>query len=466
MAVVGRNLTVRAALRVGPLGRVIVIVAVVGLGVSCIRSGIAAENDAESAPCLGCHGSAGMEKKLENGETLFLYIPADEFSHSVHNGLGCTGCHADIKLDSHPPSEKKISSKRAYAVQSAEVCSNCHQEQFAQWETSTHGALVRNADPAAPVCTGCHLTHSIRPAATLATLDTVPCKNCHQAVFEAYAGSVHGLARRSGNAAAPICSGCHGAHEVNAADLAGGLKNSCLGCHSDALDVHAEWLRNAGLHFDAVSCSACHVPGARRKVDLRLYDSTGQQVSEQTGVPVLEARIRSEDPQSQGLNAVTLWRLLQTLNREGTGKTVLHGRLEVSSGVEAHKLANKSRAVSDCATCHREGADAFQSVTITIAGPDGRPLRYGASKDVLSSPISIESVGGFYAIGGTRIRLLDFVFALALLGGIAVPAGHMTAKWYFRRLLLRQAAGRSANQGPAPPPALGSDHASDSRTMS
>jgi hypothetical protein len=408
----------------------------------------AAEDAADqgSAMCLGCHGSAGLEKKLDNAETLSLYIPGDTFAKSVHGGIGCTGCHSDIKLESHPPSNKKMTSKREYSVRSADVCRGCHEEQSAQWEGSIHAALVRSDHPVAPVCTDCHLPHSVGPAATLETMDAIPCKRCHGAVFDAYAGSVHGRAKSKGTPLAPICSGCHGAHEVSAADLAGGLKNTCLGCHANALDAHSAWLPNAGLHFDAVSCSACHVPASQRKVDLRLYDSAGQQISEQEGVPLLAPRARSADPDAQGLDPVMLWRLLQTFNREGThSKTVLRGRLEVRSGVEAHQLADKTKAISDCRTCHREGADAFQSVTITIAGPDGRPLRYGASKDVLSSVISVDSVRGFYAIGGTRIRFLDFVFGLALLGGIAIPAGHITAKWYFRRYLLREATKKSSS---------------------
>ena len=50
------------------------------------------------------------------------------------------------------------------------------------------------------------------------------------------------------------------------------------------------------------------------------------------------------------------------------------------------------------------------------------PIRYGASKEVLSSAFSIDSVGGFYAIGGTRITFLDVLFVLALLGGIGGPS--------------------------------------------
>jgi len=96
-------------------------------------------------------------------------------------------------------------------------------------------------------------------------------------------------------------------------------------------------------------------------------------------------------------------------------------------------VSKATQAIQDCTKCHRQGADPFQSVTVSIVGPDGRPLRYGAQQEVLNSMISVDSVGGFYAIGGTRIKLLDMLFALALLSGIAVPAGHLTLNWLFRR---------------------------------
>ena len=60
-------------------------------------------------------------------------------------------------------------------------------------------------------------------------------------------------------------------------------------------------------------------------------------------------------------------------------------------------------------------------------------MRYGAQPEVLSSVISVDSLAGFYAIGGTRIKLLDWLLALALLGGVGVPIGHLTLRWLFRR---------------------------------
>ncbi len=164
-----------------------------------------------------------------------------------------------------------------------------------------------------------------------------------------------------------------------------------------------------------------------------LIDSQAKaRATEQIGIPLFEASVNSD---GKGINALALWNLLQTLNRGSVAgnKTIVRGRLTVRTGPQAHQLADKSKALSDCATCHREGSEAFQSVTISLVGPDGRRVGYGANADVLNSPISLESVGGFYAIGGTRIKLLDILLILAILGGVGIAVGHVTLGWIFKR---------------------------------
>jgi len=206
-----------------------------------------------------------------------------------------------------------------------------------------------------------------------------------------------------------------------------------------------------------VSCPACHAPMAQRKVDLRLYDSTTQKrIREKEGVPQFESRARAVDVEGNGLNALALRSLLREFNRdEGMGQTILRGRLEVRTGAEVHQLADKSRAIRDCERCHSRGSDPFQSVTISIARPDGRLLRYDAHKEVLSSVVSIDSVGGFYAIGATRIKLLDTLLIFAVVGGVGVPIGHMTMKRLARKYLKRgkgqSGSGHARNQTPPSP---------------
>ena len=39
---------------------------------------------------------------------------------------------------------------------------------------------------------------------------------------------------------------------------------------------------------------------------------------------------------------------------------------------------------------------------------------------------------GFYAIGGTRIKLLDILLILAILGGVGIAVGHVALGWLFK----------------------------------
>jgi len=107
--------------------------------------------------------------------------------------------------------------------------------------------------------------------------------------------------------------------------------------------------------------------------------------------------------------------------------------MEVTRGVDAHRLAPSSEAVRSCESCHQGGAEAFQNVTVSISRPDGRKQRFEADKTILSSAISVDSIGGFYAPGGTRIKLLDGLLALAIFGGLAVPIGHITLGKFLRK---------------------------------
>jgi len=419
-----------------------VVAAALALLPTAIAPAFAADDtlSASDQHCLGCHGSAGMEKKLEDGGTLLLHVPPDMFAKSVHRSIGCTGCHADIDPAAHPPAKNDIASARSFSLTMMQVCHGCHADKFEQWQTSIHAALVRSGDPAAPICTDCHSPHAVIKGVA-AEIDQVPCQKCHTAIYTAYLGSVHGQARRSSDQSyAPICFDCHSAHEVKptaVGALAQGPEAACFGCHGGVLEAHEEWLPNAALHFEVVSCPACHAPDAQRQVDLMLIDSKDAQPlgTEQIGVPLFNASAQSD---GKGIDASTLWNLLQTFNRAGVSKTILRGRLDVRTGAQAHQLADKSKALSDCRTCHSAGSQAFQSVTISLVGPQGQRVDYDANADVLNSAISIESVSGFYAIGGTRIKLLDILLILAILGGLAVPVGHLTLGWIFKRYFLPQ----------------------------
>ena len=391
---------------------------------------------AEDKVCLDCHARPGLEKTLASGEKLSLVIGAKGFAQSVHNSSGCEGCHSDIDAATHQTKPREIAAKRAFSLELMETCRDCHKKTVKQYEDSVHSALVREGSAKAPLCSDCHNPHATRSAKDkpVGNAEPVACQKCHDGVTKAFAESVHG---NTGDEAL-ACKDCHQTHSVKAASFANQMKTQCLSCHKDVAATHAAWLPNTERHLEAISCPACHSPGTTRRVNLTFYEGS---TPEKIGVPKFVKLSNWADAKGSGLDARALWTLLQDFNNNGSeGKSVLRGRLEVQTGEQAHQLGPKALALKDCNTCHREGAASFQSVTVSMAGPDGRPLRRDASKGILTSIESIGSVGGFYAIGSTRIKLLDTLLLLALGAGIFIPLAHLTVKLVSRRTRAHQPA--------------------------
>jgi len=399
-----------------------------------------AELSTEDKACLECHARPAQPKMLPSGEKLSLVVSPKAFAQSVHGGEGCEACHSGLE-EGHDKQPRNISSRRALALELKDQCADCHKKAVKQYDDSVHSALVRTGSDKAPLCSDCHNPHtatSLKDQAE-ASSEPVVCQKCHEGVSKAFAQSVHG----SSGDEALTCKDCHRTHNVKAAAFADNMRKECLSCHKETAATHAEWLPNAERHLEAVSCPACHTPDATRRVNLRLYEGAApHQSSDKVGVPQFFklANWASENG-SGGLDARALWSMLQEFNQNGSaGKMVLRGRLEVQTGEQAHQLAAKALAVKDCDTCHRQGATSFQAVTVSMAGPDGRPLRHEASKGVLTSVESIGSIGGFYAIGSTRIKLLDWLLLMVLAAGIALPGAHLTMKLLSKRQRAKAAA--------------------------
>jgi Cytochrome c3 len=383
--------------------RCLAAVAGVAAVVFLVSTSIAQDNALSEADqtCLACHSSDSLKKDLGGGNILSLHISPDGFAKSVHAAVGCASCHTDVKVGEHPGNGQVIPDARGYSIAMVEVCRACHDEVFKQQAGSIHADLLRNGNRFAPVCTDCHSSHAVTPKT-------------------AY--------------------------------------NTCVACHETAMGAHAKWLPNAGLHLEVVSCAACHAPGAQRAVDLRLYDGAARQWVSEPADGYFEKLARSVDPDGNGIDPTELRKLMQQINNDpALPPKTFRGRIELRTGVEAHRLSGKTKAIKDCATCHREGAEPFQKVSLSVLGADGRPVRYDAHQDVLSSALSVESLREFYAVGGTRNRLLDALLVLAIIGGLAVPIGHQTLKWFVRKRLRAAESDGPSGKEAAPRPPSGDD---------
>ncbi|MHB8880682.1 MAG: cytochrome c3 family protein [Thermodesulfovibrionales bacterium] len=405
---------------------------------------------ANAPPCSDCHGSHSIRKVRGwketagnnrycltchkndlsislNGETLSLSIDESTLRRSVHSKHDCAKCHEAFSKKDHPLHAFK--NKRELSISLSGACKSCHHDKYQLMQGSIHASMLAGGNRRAPVCTDCHGAHSVGPKAMAETLAGVPCKKCHEATFEAYKTSVHGQAKMHGNVSAPICSSCHSAHGMMPALASRSPKATCFGCHKDAPALHKEWLPNAEAHLEAIACTVCHVPDADRTVYLRITDN-------KSGESVTKTRVKeflglSYDDlarvQENGIEGQQLWDIYQKL---GAQKDVagLTGTLGLKDCNQSHMLAPKTKAVRQCDSCHDANSTFFSRVSMAIINPNGHEEHYRVNRAVLGSVFTVLPINQFYVLGGTRIRLLDILGVLMVVGGMSVPIVHITLR--------------------------------------
>lgn len=381
--------------------------------------------------CLTCHGQK-LTKSI-NGEVISLTIDEEWIRHSVHNRHGCADCHSSYSKQDHP--HPTLGSIRELSIAASESCSRCHPDKSAQHKGGIHYAMLSRGNQRTPVCSDCHGAHAVGPKALADTMSGEPCKKCHQDIFNSYRESVHGLAKQKGVGHAPLCSDCHYAHEVRPAMASRTPKDLCMTCHPDVAAAHKAWLPNAEAHFDAVACTACHIPeGYKRSVYLRATDgASGMLMTDAVLRKILShGKVVLAAAKGDHLKADELWRLC---NEKTSGTDVhLSGTVNVNDRRHAHRLAPKTEAVRQCEWCHSANAVFFQSVSMAVARPDGRETLYEVDAAALGSLYTVLPLNQFYVLGGTRIRALDYLGAAMILGGMMVPVLHGTLRMLTARL--------------------------------
>lgn len=121
--------------------------------------------------CVDCHSALDGNLKA----------PATGFLDDIHrrNGFSCADCHGGDRTADDP--RAAMSRSRGFAGKPArtevpKLCARCHSDatlmhkyapqqrvdQYAQYQTSIHGKRIASGDAAAAVCTDCHGVHGIR----------------------------------------------------------------------------------------------------------------------------------------------------------------------------------------------------------------------------------------------------------------------------------------------------------------
>lgn len=328
--------------------------------------GLATEND----ECMECHSDDSLERSESEGMKENLFIDYNRFKFSVHNvnGITCVDCHSDIE--------------------------------------------ELNWDDEVPHATA---------------LAVVNCVDCHDAEGEAYINSVH---KKAGGKGITIpCYACHGYHFVThmEADSVFERENAfCLKCHNP--DNFHDWLPQKETHFAFVECAVCHALDAPRYIALRFYDLISNDfVSSNDLLKALgtdyDNFMDKIDSDKDNIISVDELENLVLLLRQKNIRGTFHGELVVELVPEVHHV-NRGQANRDCEQCHNPESPFFEEVYICLNKEDGTRDHHKVERPVLESYY----VNHFYAIGGTRVRLLDKIGLALIVGGLGVVASHLLVR--------------------------------------
>ncbi len=220
-----------------------------------------------SEACAGCHGAAHyVEPAAKIVPERCAQCHADqvkEFRSSVHGraakngdstGPTCSSCHGTVhKILSAQDPLSPVAKKNL-----PDTCGSCHSNPdflahhhipFAHpveaYKLSVHGRAVNAGNDKAASCSDCHGSHAIfaaRDSRSKINHWNVPntCGTCHAEIKKVYGQSVHGQGVAQHIRDAPVCTDCHGEHNILGPADAGSLVNparvsitTCGRCHGD-----------------------------------------------------------------------------------------------------------------------------------------------------------------------------------------------------------------------------------------
>ena len=241
---------------------------------------------AKPVSCAQCHRvEAEIYRDSDHGRAVHA---------GLHEAASCKDCHGG----NHSLLPRRDPRSPVYRSNLPETCGRCHgnaaaMEKFdlrqrspvVTYRQSVHGiALLEKQELNAAVCTDCHGSHdlhkSTNPASKL-NWQRVPdtCGKCHENVAQTYGRSVHGVAVKAGVRDAPVCTDCHGEHNIAAVGQAASrvapanIPETCGQCHA-AQRIVAQYrlpgnvfstyiqsfhgLAMQGGNVTAASCASCH----------------------------------------------------------------------------------------------------------------------------------------------------------------------------------------------------------------
>ncbi len=206
------------------------------------------------ATCGQCH-SAG---KIPNPANANVATAFDMYADSIHgkaamkSGLAsaanCQDCHG-----SHDIQPKTDPTSPAFRGNVPETCGKCHVDILRDYRGSSHAIAFQQGNQKAPVCSDCHLPHSIKRVDESKAYNKLidECGACHAREYSTYRESFHGKVVYLGNLKVAKCADCHNAHMVlptsdpRSPSSSARKMQTCQKCHKDANASFAQYETHA-----------------------------------------------------------------------------------------------------------------------------------------------------------------------------------------------------------------------------
>jgi formate dehydrogenase gamma subunit len=306
-----------------------------------------AKQAAGSLDCAACHGSGKTLPYLGGGQ--FHAYAHKAYDHGFHaraiqngrNAASCLDCHslgADMATIL-PASNPRSTINRANI---AKTCGSCHgsssvmdgtgisNRPFVSYQESVHARAILHGNTKAAVCTDCHNSHDITPASESGSPIfkaniSKTCGQCHSNIAGEYNQSVHGEAVARGVSRSPVCTDCHGIHNIKP--------------HIDPATAKTSQALATG------SCSQCH---------------EGVALSREFGVP--SGRVSSYQDSYHGLASKLGSKVVANC-------ASCHGVHNILPSADSRSMVNQANLVNTCGQCHPGAGENFVAGKIHLNVP-------------------------------------------------------------------------------------------------
>ncbi|OQX88962.1 hypothetical protein B6D60_00460 [candidate division KSB1 bacterium 4484_87] len=343
----------------------------------------------DNETCMECHSDPEITRVISDSVELSLFVDANHFKGSVHEGLDCVDCHA--VTEDHPDG---LPLKEP-------TCANCHEDINDEYEKSIHGLGRREGIKNAATCWNCHGKHDIHSVTDSSSLVygkhlLETCASCHSNVnimrqfgykqsiaVKLYAQSVHGkIFAEDPEAEVATCIVCHGSHDIKSAvdpesklnEL--NIPETCGTCHEAEAEDYTQsvhWFSLKRGHHESPNCIDCH-----GEHNIKSYiDEDNFKHSELEATKVCAGCHSSEQLMSRfGLD----YRRFESYFRSYHGLAVLKGSPNAATCTSCHEThsirdsndslatTNSKNLVTTCGQCHENATPEFAKIEVHPIG--------------------------------------------------------------------------------------------------